>query len=127
LVVGACTSAHDISLDFLNNGADVTMLQHSPTFAVTVENGMMMMGNLYAENGRPTDLADKISESTPKFVVKLIHQRIIPKLAELDKDILEGICKAGFQATSREDGSGFIMRAFCFLALCTPCSVDRYN
>jgi hypothetical protein len=69
----------------------------------------MMMGSLYSEHGPSIELADKIAESTPKFVVKLMHQRIIPKLAELDKDILEGIRKAGFQTTSGEDGSGFIM------------------
>jgi len=72
----------------------------------------MMMGNLYSEHGPLIDLADKIAESTPKFVVKLMHQRIIPKLAELDKDTLDGVHKAGFQTTSGEDGSGFIMSTF---------------
>src|ERR1700733_2263392 len=74
----------------------------------------MMIGSLYPESGPPIDLADKIAESTPKLIVKLIHQRIIHKLAELDKDILDGIRKTGFQTTSGEDGSGFIMRALYY-------------
>jgi hypothetical protein len=78
------------------------------------QNGMpMVLGGLYSENGPPTELADKMAEATPKFVVKLMHQRIMPKLAELDKDILDGVRKAGFQTTSGVDGSGFIMRTFC--------------
>lgn len=73
LVVGACTSAHDISLDLVNNGADTTMLQRSPTYVMSVKNGMpMMMGNLFCEGGPEIELADKMAESTPKFVVKLM-------------------------------------------------------
>ena len=59
LVVGACTSAHDVSgfliwvnvltctqiaVDFAKHGADVTMLQRSPTYVMSVDNGQAMMG-----------------------------------------------------------------------------------
>ncbi|KAK9459232.1 uncharacterized protein V1516DRAFT_686999 [Lipomyces oligophaga] len=112
LVVGACTSAHDISLDFFNNGADVTMLQRSPTYVMSVKNGMPIVnGTLFSEAGPPTELADRIAESTPKFVAKLFHQRIIPQIAALDADLLEGLKKAGFKITSGPDGSGFLMFA----------------
>lgn len=56
-------------------------------------------------------MADRIAESNPKHVVKLMHQRIIPKLAEADKDLLDGLAKAGFKTTQGPDGSGFIMLA----------------
>ncbi|KAL8284307.1 hypothetical protein RQP46_005056 [Phenoliferia psychrophenolica] len=112
LVVGACTSAHDICVDFAQNDVDVTMLQRSSTYVMTVKNGMpMMVGGLFGENTPPTDLADRIGESNPKFVVKLMHQRIIPKLALADKELLDGLEKAGFQTTLGPDGSGFIMMA----------------
>ncbi|KAM0747991.1 hypothetical protein T439DRAFT_328648 [Meredithblackwellia eburnea MCA 4105] len=112
LVIGACTSAHDISVDFAQNGADVTMLQRSPTFVMSVKEGMSrMVDGLYSETSPPTDLADRIGESNPKFVVKLIHERIVPKIALADKALLEGLDKAGFQYTFGPDGSGFIMMA----------------
>jgi hypothetical protein len=38
--------------------------------------------------------------SNPKCVVKLIHQHIIHKIAELGEDHLDGIRGAGFQTTS---------------------------
>lgn len=44
LVVGSCTSAHDICTDFANHQVDVTMLQRSPTFVMSVKNGMPMLG-----------------------------------------------------------------------------------
>ncbi|KAL8281402.1 hypothetical protein RQP46_006086 [Phenoliferia psychrophenolica] len=112
LVVGACTSAHDISVDFAQNGAEVTILQRSPTYIMTVKNGMpMMVGGLFGEGTPPTDLADRIGEANPRFVVKLIHQRIIPKLALADKELLDGLQRVGFKTTLGPDGSGFIMMA----------------
>lgn len=71
----------------------------------------ILVGGLYGENTPPTELADRIAESNPKHVVKLLHQRIIPKLADADKDMLSGLSKAGFQTTAGPDGSGFIMMA----------------
>ncbi|KAK9350078.1 hypothetical protein V1523DRAFT_429419 [Lipomyces doorenjongii] len=112
VVVGACTSGHNISLDFYNNGADVTMLQRSPAFVMTVKNGMPILnGTLFSEQGPPTDLADRIAESTPKLIAKLFHQRLIPQVANLDADLLSGLANAGFKTTQGEDGSGFLMLA----------------
>lgn len=112
LVVGACTSGHDISVDFAQNGVKVTMLQRSPTFVMSVSKGMeMMVSGLYGENTPPTDLADRIAESNPKLVAKLYHKRIIPKLAEVDGELLSGLEKAGFKAWSGPEGSGFLMMA----------------
>ncbi|KAK7207658.1 hypothetical protein BZA70DRAFT_271873 [Myxozyma melibiosi] len=113
LVVGACTSAHDISLDFYNNGVEsVTMLQRSPTFVMSVANGVRIVnGSLYSEQGPPTEVADRLAESTPKLVAKLFHQRLVPQITSLDADLLAGLKKAGFQTTLGEDNSGFLMLA----------------
>lgn len=44
LVVGACTSAHDISADLVNKGVKTTMLQRSPTFIMSIKNGLPLLG-----------------------------------------------------------------------------------
>lgn len=44
LVVGACTSAHDISVDLVNNGVHTTMLQRSPTFIMSIDKGLPLLG-----------------------------------------------------------------------------------
>lgn len=112
LVVGACTSAHDICVDMAKNGVDVTMLQRSPTFVMTVENGMnLMVSGLYNEKTPSIDLADKIAESNPKFIVKLFHKRLVKQLQVLDKDVLDGLTAAGFNHWVGPEDSGFIMMA----------------
>jgi hypothetical protein len=67
------------------------------------------VSGLYGENTPPTDLADRIAESNPKLVAKMYHQRIIPKLAQVDGKLLSGLEKAGFKAWSGPEGSGFLM------------------
>jgi cation diffusion facilitator CzcD-associated flavoprotein CzcO len=101
-----------ISVDFAQNGVDVTMLQRSPTFVMSVHKGMpMVVGGLYSENTPPTDLADRIAESNPKYVAKLYHQRLVPKLYEADAELLDGLEKAGFKHWKGPDESGFLMMA----------------
>ncbi|KAK4687481.1 hypothetical protein P7C73_g2631, partial [Tremellales sp. Uapishka_1] len=112
LVVGACTSAHDLCVDFAKNGADITMLQRSPTYVMSVDNGMnMLVSGLYGPGSPPTELADRIAESNPKTVAKLFHKRIIPKIAEADTELLAGLKKAGFDAWMGPEKSGFLMMA----------------
>lgn len=110
LVVGACTSGHDISVDFAQNGVKVTMLQRTPTFVMSVDKGQkQMVSGLYNENMTSVDLQDRIGESNPKFVVKLFHKRLIQVLKEQDKELLEGLQKRGFKSWSGPEDSGFIM------------------
>lgn len=86
------------------------MLQRSPTFVMSVSKGMpMMVGGLYGENTPPTDIADRIAESNPKFVAKLFHKRIIPELAKADAELLDGLDRVGFKAWAGPEGSGFLM------------------
>ncbi|WVR05558.1 hypothetical protein IAU60_002577 [Kwoniella sp. DSM 27419] len=112
LVVGACTSAHDLCVDFAKNGADITMLQRSPTYVMSVDNGMeMLVSGLYGPKSPPTNLADRIAESNPKVVAKLFHKRIMPQIAKADSEMLEGLAKAGFKAWQGPEDSGFLMMA----------------
>lgn len=111
LVVGACTSAHDICADFANNGVDVTMLQRSPTFVMSVKKGMPIVTGGYRENGPHTAIADLGGESIPKYVAKLYHQHLMRIVEKEDAELLAGLSKAGFQTTKGEDDSGFLMSA----------------
>ncbi|KAI6145597.1 FAD/NAD(P)-binding domain-containing protein [Pisolithus tinctorius] len=109
VVVGACTSAHDICSDFVDHGVDVTMVQRSSTYVMSTKYGIpMLLGALYGENGPPTDLADRMNSSFPNAIVKLLHQRVTPMIAEADRDILDGLRKVGFKLNMGEDGSGVL-------------------
>ncbi|KAI6105040.1 FAD/NAD(P)-binding domain-containing protein [Pisolithus croceorrhizus] len=107
VVIGACTSAHDICADYVDHGVDVTMVQRSSTYIMSVKEGMpRLTGGLYVENGPPTDIADRINASFPNFFLKLMHQRMVKDLAEADKDILDGLRRVGFKLNLGDEGSG---------------------
>ncbi|KAI6168813.1 FAD/NAD(P)-binding domain-containing protein [Pisolithus thermaeus] len=107
VVVGACTSAHDICSDYADHGVDVTMIQRGSTYVMSTRNGMpILLGPLYSENGPPTDFAYRINLSFPNAIIKLLHQRATKVIAEADKDILDGLHRVGFKLNMGEDGSG---------------------
>lgn len=107
LVVGTGASGHDISLDLIHHGADVTLLQRSPTYIHSIENGNLktFAGDLIVE-GVDLDYADQITEAMPRQVVKAELQRLVPRVAKLDEDMLAGLNKAGFRTYLGPDNSG---------------------
>ncbi|KAH7889081.1 hypothetical protein F5I97DRAFT_2006620 [Phlebopus sp. FC_14] len=99
IVVGACTSGHDITQDFFNHGVDVTIYQRSPTYIISVGAVPELLGPHYQE-GFPTHLADVYTTALPNAVVRRLHQRVVPHIAQTtDKALLDGLAKAGFQTT----------------------------
>ncbi|KAF9567988.1 FAD/NAD-P-binding domain-containing protein [Agrocybe pediades] len=112
LVVGACTSAHDIAQDFYNYGVDVTMVQRSSTYIMSTKNGWPdLFKGTYEENGPPTDVADWLTASMPLYFGKVMIRGLIEKIAEKDRQILEDLNKAGFKTNNGIDGSGFAFMA----------------
>ncbi|TFK48074.1 FAD/NAD(P)-binding domain-containing protein [Heliocybe sulcata] len=113
VVIGACTSAHDICAEHVEHGVDVTMFQRNPTYIMTTKRGMpLLLGSLYSETAPPTDTADRINASFPNPLMKLMHQRVTRDIAEADKELLDGLQKAGFKLGWGEDGSGFLYLAW---------------
>ncbi|KAH7918208.1 FAD/NAD(P)-binding domain-containing protein [Leucogyrophana mollusca] len=109
VVVGSCTSAHDICADYAEYGVDVTMYQRSPTYIMSVKEGVpRLMAPLYWEGGPPTDIADRINASFPNHLMKLMHQRTTRDTAEADKNLLDGLRARGFKLTLGDEDSGFL-------------------
>ncbi|KAI0089780.1 hypothetical protein BDY19DRAFT_85160 [Irpex rosettiformis] len=112
VVVGACTSAHDIAADYADHGIDVTLWQRSKTYIMTTKEGMpRLMKNIYWEDGPPTEVADLIDNSMPVLYRKMVHKRVAKDIAEADKELLDGLRKVGFGLTMGEDDSGFLILA----------------
>ncbi|KAJ7288582.1 hypothetical protein C8J57DRAFT_1214695 [Mycena rebaudengoi] len=71
VVIGACTSAHDLCADYYENGVDVTMFQRSSTYVMTIKSGWkILMEGLYSENAPPVDIADRLNVSYPNHLFK---------------------------------------------------------
>ncbi|KAI0298791.1 FAD/NAD(P)-binding domain-containing protein [Multifurca ochricompacta] len=113
VVIGACTSGHDISKDLYDHGVDVTMFQRSSTYIMSVKHGVTgVFGGLYYEGGPSPDVADRINASFPNYLQKPIHQRLVQSIAEKDRETLDGLDRVGFRLNTGIDGSGFILLAW---------------
>ncbi|OQE40946.1 hypothetical protein PENCOP_c005G05848 [Penicillium coprophilum] len=112
VVVGTGNSGHDIAQNFYDNGADVTMLQRSGTYVITAAKGVFMMhSGLHEDGGPPTEECDIVSESLPWPVQFALGAHMTKKIADAEKETLDGLRRAGFELDFGIDGAG-IARAY---------------
>ncbi|KAF7300095.1 Flavin-containing monooxygenase [Mycena kentingensis (nom. inval.)] len=113
LVVGACTSAHDIASDYYENGVDITLYQRSSSYILSTKNGWnRIMNPIYWEGGPPSDVADRLNASFPHFMAVELNRRLVEVIAEDDKEILEGLKRVGFRLNKGVMDAGFALSAW---------------
>jgi putative flavoprotein involved in K+ transport len=109
VVVGSNNSAHDIAADLWEHGADVTLLQRSPTLVVRAET-LARNRPLYSEeavaSGITTEIADLTTASMPYGALPQVMKPVIDQIRRDDADFYERLEKAGFKLTFGEDGTG---------------------
>ncbi|KAG5651879.1 hypothetical protein H0H81_007073 [Sphagnurus paluster] len=94
-------------------GVDVTMVQRSSSYIMSTEKGWkVLMEGVYSEGGPPTDVADRLSASFPHHMSVGLSQRTAKVIAELDKDILDGLRARGFLLNDGIQGTGFGLLAW---------------
>ncbi|KAJ5793806.1 hypothetical protein N7457_000405 [Penicillium paradoxum] len=107
IVVGTGNSGHDIAQNYYENGADVTMLQRRGTYVITANKGVFMMHSGIP----PTEECDVAGESLPWPVQLALNVHMTKRIAEAEKDTLDGLRRAGFELDFGPDGAG-ISRAY---------------
>ncbi len=110
LVFGTGTSAHDIAQELHGNGAQVTMVQRSPTLVVNVEPSAQLYDGIYYGDGPTLADRDLINTSFPLPVMKQAHQQLTAKARALDASLLEGLERIGFRLEFGEDGTGWPLK-----------------
>jgi putative flavoprotein involved in K+ transport len=115
VVIGSNNSAHDICAALWEHGADVTMVQRSPTTVVRADTLMdIAMGPLYSEqalaNGITTEKADLIAASLPYRLAAAVQIPVTEQIREHDADFYARLEAAGFRVDWGEDGSGLHMK-----------------
>lgn len=110
IIVGSNNSAHDIAADLWEHGADVTMLQRSPTLVVRSETLARLGRTLYSEeavsNGITADVADLMQASVPHALAPQFGRAMIEQAKRDDAAFYERLQASGFLLTFGEDGSG---------------------
>ncbi|KAH7104798.1 FAD/NAD-binding domain-containing protein [Auriculariales sp. MPI-PUGE-AT-0066] len=108
LVVGACTSGHDVSADLHAAGVDVTMLQRNSTYIMSAKTGFALTHkDMFTEDGPGPDRGDRLLDSYPFSVIELMHQRVAKDIRTADKDLVAALEKAGFRVNRGTNDAGF--------------------
>jgi cation diffusion facilitator CzcD-associated flavoprotein CzcO len=107
LVLGTGTSGHDVAQELNANGADVSIIQRSPTYVVSLKEAQSVYA-IYGE-GLPFADCDLLATSFPYPVLQRSYQMSTAQGREVDKTLLEGLAARGFRLHFGEDDTGFQM------------------
>jgi cation diffusion facilitator CzcD-associated flavoprotein CzcO len=107
LVLGTGTSGHDVAQELQAHGAQVTMIQRSKTYVVSLKEAQSVYA-IYSE-GIPFDDCDLLATSFPYPVLQRSYQLSTARGREVDKALLEALGKRGFRLHFGEDETGFQM------------------
>jgi putative flavoprotein involved in K+ transport len=107
LVLGSGTSGHDVAQELHAHGADVTMIQRSKTYVVSLKEAQSVYA-IYSE-GIPFDDCDLLATSMPYPVLQRSYQLSTARGREVDKALLDALAKRGFRLHFGEDETGFQM------------------
>jgi len=115
VVIGSNNSAHDICAALWEHGAEVTMVQRSPTHVVKSDTLMeIALGALYSEeavaSGMTTEKADMTFASVPYRILAGLQKPVYEQIRERDADFYARLERAGFQHDWGEDESGLFMK-----------------
>jgi hypothetical protein len=107
VVIGACNSSMDICQDYVEKGYDVTMVQRSSTFVISSESCCKVaLGVLYEEVSPPVEDSDIFVWGLPSQVLKSLQVDVTTISGQRDKEILDGLEKAGFKVDKGPSGAG---------------------
>jgi len=107
LVLGTGTSGHDVAQELHAHGADVTIIQRSRTYVVSLKEAQSVYA-IYSE-GIPFDDCDLLATSLPYPVLQRSYQLSTARGCEVDKALLDSLEKCGFRLHFGEDETGFQM------------------
>ena len=106
LVIGTGTSGHDIAQDLHSAGAQVTIVQRSPTLVIQCDPSAQLVYGLYSE-GPPLEDCDLITTSVPLPMLKKAHQLATAHAKALDRPLLDALERRGFRLSDGEEGTGW--------------------
>jgi putative flavoprotein involved in K+ transport len=115
VVVGSNNSAFDICAALYEAGAEVTMVQRSPTCIMRSEMVVnVAFGALYSEEalaaGITTERADMLAASLPYRLAPAVQRAITDHIRELDRDYYARLDAAGLLYDFGPDASGMSMK-----------------
>ena len=105
IVIGSGNSGHDIAQDLYSSGAEVTLVQRSPTLITNIEPAAQLAYAAYSEGTLEDN--DLIATSMPLQLARRSHQMLTEQSKKLDADLLEKLAAIGFRLDFGDDGTGW--------------------
>jgi putative flavoprotein involved in K+ transport len=105
IVIGTGNSGHDIAQDLHSSGAQVTLVQRSPTLVTNIEPSAQLAYATYNEGMLEDN--DLIAVSMPTPLAKKTHVMLTEQSKQLDKELLDGLARVGFKLDFGEAGTGW--------------------
>ncbi|MDE2378055.1 NAD(P)/FAD-dependent oxidoreductase [Bradyrhizobium sp.] len=105
IVIGTGSSGHDIAQDLCSSGAEVTLVQRSPTLVTNIEPAAQLAYATYNEGTMEDN--DLIATSMPVPLGRKTHFMLTEQSKELDKETLEGLRRIGFRLDYGDNGTGW--------------------
>ncbi|MCA1501266.1 MULTISPECIES: NAD(P)/FAD-dependent oxidoreductase [unclassified Bradyrhizobium] len=105
IVLGTGNSGHDIAQDLHSSGAEVTLVQRSPTLVTNIEPSAQLAYATYNEGTLEDN--DLIAASMPTPLAKKTHVMLTEQSKQLDKELLDGLARVGFKLDFGEAGTGW--------------------
>ena len=111
LIIGTGTSGNDIALDLHSHRVNTTLIQRGSTTVVSIDPSARLNEAIWDE-GPPLDDCDLIvASATPDLIVEG-YKQVVPRMLELDKEMIEGLKRIGFKFDMGEDETGHQMKYF---------------
>ncbi|MGY3033108.1 cation diffusion facilitator CzcD-associated flavoprotein CzcO [Bradyrhizobium sp. USDA 4354] len=105
IVIGTGNSGHDIAQDLYSSGAEVTLVQRSPTLVTNIEPSAQLAYATYNEGTLEDN--DLIAASMPTPLARKTHVMLTEQSKQLDKELLDGLARVGFKLDFGEAGTGW--------------------
>ena len=109
LVVGTSSSGFDTAYDCARRNIDVTILQRSPTYVMSLTHSVpRAIGGYEPKNGVRTDVAvqDRLANAFPTGPAEELSRRNAKVLEDLDRRLLTGLHEKGLKTWRGQRGTG---------------------
>ncbi|MGH6764609.1 MAG: flavin-containing monooxygenase, partial [Bradyrhizobium sp.] len=105
LVIGTGNSGHDIAQDLHSSGAQVSLVQRSPTLITNIEPSAQLAYAAYNEGTLEDN--DLIALSMPLTMAKRSHVLLTEQSKQLDQPLLGNLERVGFKLDFGDGGTGW--------------------
>jgi cation diffusion facilitator CzcD-associated flavoprotein CzcO len=105
VVIGTGNSGHDIAQDLHSSGAEVTLVQRSPTLITNIEPSAQLAYEIYNEGTLEDN--DLIATSMPLVLAKRSHAMITEQSKKFDQELLDGLERIDFKLDYGEGNTGW--------------------